>query len=69
MLPGDVADPPVVLDLDEIEHDDGRLVGIAKLDRRPGFVRCRRIGKRDVDRGDIPVLRVDEGSPSRAGTS
>ena len=52
-LPGDVADPPLVLDGDEIEGDDSRLALIGKLDGGDGLARGL-IGHRDVEGGRFP---------------
>ena len=59
--PGDVGDPPVILQLDEIEPDGRRLAEIREPDGGGGFGR-RALAPldRDVESGNLPILRVDE---------
>src|SRR5262249_18335241 len=57
--PGDVADAPVVLELDEVEPDGHRLVEVRELDGGGGFAGGA-VLDRDIEGGNLPILRVDE---------
>jgi hypothetical protein len=59
VLPGDIADAPVVASLDQIEHDDGRRIAVAEFHRGAGGI-IDRIGDGDIEGGNIPILGIDE---------
>jgi hypothetical protein len=59
VLPGDVADAPVVAGLDQVEHDHGRRIAVAEF-HRGGCGVVDRIGGGDIEGGDVPILSIDE---------
>src|SRR5262245_4998626 len=59
-VPGNVCDPPVPLELHEVEDDGLRLAQVLERDGSDRLVGGD-ITERDVDVVDLPVLRIDEG--------
>src|SRR5436189_1443325 len=59
-VPRDIADPPSLLELDEIEHHGGQLAEALECHRRARLVGGD-VTHRDVDGADLPILRIDEG--------
>jgi hypothetical protein len=59
VLPGDVADAPVIAGLDQVKHDDGRRIAVAEFYRGAGGI-VDRIGDGDIEGGDVPILSIDE---------
>ena len=59
MLPGDVADAPVIAGLDQVEHDDGRRIAVAEFHRGACSI-VDRVGDGDIEGGDVPILSIDE---------
>ena len=57
--PRDVGDPPVILDLDEVEPHRRRLIEVGEFDGGGG-VAGRAVVDRDIDIGNFPILSVDE---------
>jgi hypothetical protein len=59
-VPGDVGDPPPLLELDQVEDHGRRLVHVRERDSRARLVGGD-IAHRDIDGVDLPILRIDEG--------
>src|SRR5262245_2208664 len=59
-VPGNVGDPPILLELDEVEDDGLRLAQVLERDGGDRLVGGD-ITERDIDAVDLPVLRIDEG--------